>query len=152
MYGPTGITKEISNYNPLPGMKKLLVILPIIFTCGCTAIQTTNPVKAYQYWAGTSPAAGLTIHHASYWQSGHFTKEYILWMEIEAPAQWRQAFISQNNLQPGTNNQPLLSSDKPSWFIIPPHAKTFVPKIFTQNAAYYIDSQRGRLFIYEIQL
>jgi hypothetical protein len=100
-------------------MPKVLHSLSLTFITillsSCSPKTSENPSEVYQLWAGEKPSKNLKVLHGKYWQSGHFTKEYIMFMELRAPNDWIQEFIVQNKLKPAT--EPIaLPSDAPLWF------------------------------------
>jgi hypothetical protein len=105
----------------------------------------------YRLWAGEKPSQSLKVLRGKYWQSGHFTKEYIMFMELHAPKDWIEAFVVQNKLKPAT--EPIaLPNDAPAWFKPTSAYKVWEPSDFSQGSAYYVDSSNGHVMIYEIQL
>jgi hypothetical protein len=96
-------------------LHSLSLTLFTIFLSSCSPKTSENPSEVYQLWAGEKPSKNLKVLHGKYWQSGHFTKEYIMFMELRAPNDWIQEFIVQNKLKPAT--EPIaLPSDAPLWF------------------------------------
>lgn len=47
---------------------------------GCFEKSTTDPVKTYQYWAGEKPGKEVQVLNGRYWESAHWTKEYIMYL------------------------------------------------------------------------
>lgn len=143
-------------------MKFLFVFL--LFFCACyqsdnTALEKTetnktiitDPIECYKRWTGQSPPSDVKIINGSYWQSSHFTKEYILFLEIEASQLWRSEFIKQNKMVEDTVKW-FKIDEAPKWFS--PNEKFKIWKLSDelQHSKYFEDSVSGKMFLYEIQL
>ena len=114
-------------------------------------MKTDDPIETYKFWSGEHPKKNIKIIHERYWQSAHWTKEYIMYMELIAPGPWRSQFIQQNNLVE-TNTRPAIPSDAPTWFTPGRNLRTFAPTENSQGSIYCEDTLSGKMFIYEIQL
>jgi hypothetical protein len=136
-------------------MPKLLLSLFIaVFTIllsSCSPKTSENPKEVYRLWAGEKPSKSIQVLKGKYWQSGHFTKEYIMFMELRAPKNWIQEFIVQNKLKLTTEHI-VLPTDAPAWFKPTSSYKVWEPSDFSQGSAYYVDSANSKVLIYEIQL
>ncbi|HEV3326408.1 MAG TPA: hypothetical protein VG052_12410 [Puia sp.] len=117
----------------------------------CTEKKTEDPIEAYKYWAGELPAGNIKVARGKYWQSAHWSREYILYLELTAPPEWRTRFITQNKLAE-TKQEYALPSDAPDWFKPGKGFRTLAPAAPDQGSVYYEDSVTGEMFIYEIQL
>ncbi len=131
----------------------ILAQLATVLLCSsCSEIKTTDPEKAYYYWAGDSNHERVGLINGSYWQTTHWTKEYILYLEINASQEWKTTFIQDNNLVKTTDGF-TLSSDAPNWFDPPSSIDIYKSDDpFDQGSRYFIPSTDARCFIYEIQL
>lgn len=113
--------------------------------------KTEDPIEAYKSWAGETPAGNIEVVHGKYWQSEHWSKEYIMYLELTAPGEWRTRFITQNKLVETKLEYPL-PSDAPGWFRPDKNFRTLAPATPDQGSVYYEDTATGKMFIYEIQL
>ena len=59
----------------------------------CSEIKTTNPKKIYEYWAGTNLPPDLELINGQYWQSAHWTREYIMYLEFKPSENWWKEFL-----------------------------------------------------------
>jgi hypothetical protein len=119
----------------------------------CREHKTRNPLEVYQLWSGNNNLPrGVHLIHGYYWQSAHWSKEYIMYLELKAPAFWRDQFIKQNNLVYKKDTTIGLEQDAPIWFTPTTTYKIFIPSGFNEGSVYYNDSVSDRMFIYEIQL
>lgn len=116
----------------------------------CSEIKTNDPDQSYKYWSGSLPPASVKVIHGTYWQSAHWSKEYILYLELQAPTDWMSQFNAQNNLK--TTDDAALPSDAPSWFVPGKTGKIFKRAGDDQGSYYFEDSSARKIFIYEIQL
>jgi hypothetical protein len=128
----------------------IIVLLVSTFT-SCVEKRTEDPINAYKFWAGEKPPKEIEVINGKYWESPHFTKEYIMYLELNPSDEWKTEFIKQNDLvQPKI--APKDPPDAPSWFKPTKNCKLWVPTGYSQGSVYYEDTLTGHLFIYEIQL
>lgn len=132
-------------------MNKNYVILIVAVLCvGCMEKNTTDPVEAFKYWSGEKPGKDVQVINARYWESAHWTKEYVMYMELKASSLWRSELIRYNNLKRDTVYR--LPDDAPAWFKPGPQVRIWQHSEFSQGSVVLEDSTKGRLWIYEIQL
>jgi hypothetical protein len=91
------------------------IILISVFLTSCSEIRTDDPTDSYKYWAGTKPTDDIEVLNGQYWQSGHWTREYILYLQIKPTDRWWNEFVKQNQLQIDKENW-TKPSDSPGWF------------------------------------
>src|SRR5690606_6975561 len=91
------------------------IILISVFLTSCSEIRTDDPTDSYIYWAGTQPTDDIKVLNGQYWQSGHWTREYILYLQIKPTDKWWIEFVKQNQLQIDNENW-TKPSDSPGWF------------------------------------
>jgi hypothetical protein len=125
--------------------------LAVIFFGSCIEKKTDDPIETYKLWSGESPQKDIEVYHGKYWQSAHWSKEYIMYLELKAPAPWRMQFVQQNKLVV-TNTRPAIPSDAPAWFAPGMNLRTLAPVENGQGSIYCEDTLTGKMFIYEIQL
>lgn len=123
----------------------------IICFGACGEKITSDPIESYKNWAGELPPKNVKIIHGKYWQSAHLSKEYILYLELQAPSSWRAHFLEQNNLVKATDSIGL-PSDAPVWFTPEKNCRILKQKGPDQGSVYYEDTLTGKMFIYEVQL
>lgn len=132
-------------------MKKLIILLLIINFFSCIERNTTDTIEAYTLWSGEKPSNEVKVINAKYWQSPHFTLEYIMYMELKTTKEWRKEFIKQNNLIGSDSKEELV--DKPIWFKPSDDFKLYLlHDSLSSNSRYYIDTINNHFYIYEIQL
>ena len=102
--------------------------------------------KTYRYWAGSEVPADTKVINGQYWASGHFTKEYIMYLEVET--EWVKYFAKDNNLQPAIGKVEI-AKDAPKWFKPP---QSFQVWLGNQGSMYFIDTLTSHMFIFERQL
>lgn len=105
--------------------------------------------ETFRYWAGEDPWEGVTVKNGQYWASAHWTKEYIMYMEVIVPKEIAKHFITDNKLVL-TNDKVKYPSDAPSWFKPKKTMKEY--KAGSQGSKYFIDLNTGHMFIYEVQM
>jgi hypothetical protein len=131
--------------------KSILILLSFLFLTGCTEIQTSDPQEAYKHWAGSAPPENVRILKGQYWQSAHWTKEYILYLKLKPTKKWWAEFVNQNQLQKAPE-----SWTKPAnaafWFDPPENSIMYSSGAgFDQGSRYFRDTITGTCYIYEIQ-
>lgn len=127
----------------------VILLLAVLFW-GCLEKNTSDPIKAYKYWANEKPGEDVQVIRAQYWESAHWTKEYEMYMELKVPRLWRSEFIRRNNFRRDTIYS--LPEDAPAWFKPGPLDRIWQPSGFNQGSVCFEDSVTGRFLIYEIQL
>ena len=130
------------------------IFLVLLSVVSCSEIKTDNVNEVYEYWSGTADSdSNVKLIQGEYWQSGHFTKEYIMYLEILPKKIWWNEFVKQNNLIIDTVKDKYLKEREPDWF--KPSGNSIKYKTdsgFDQGSRYYIEPKTGICFFYEIQL
>lgn len=116
-----------------------------------TVKLTTDPVEAYTCWAGANPPEDLEIINAAYWESAHWTKEYILYLKFKPTDTWWNGFIEQNQLTKDSE-QWVMPADSPAWFKIPDGVTLYKRENDVFDSRYFRDEKAGECYVYEIQL
>jgi hypothetical protein len=132
-------------------ISRLTIILgTLIFLTSCSEFNTTDPEQVYKHWSGLSAPADLELLEGQYWQSAHWTKEYIMFLKFKPTKEWWVSFLDQNQLL--RNNQWVRPSNAPEWFT--PSDKTVMYSsgdTFDQGSRYFRDTLTNECYIYEIQ-
>ncbi len=136
-------------------MKNFITVLltTFLFT-GCFGVNTSDPRKAYRYWAGTNPPADMELFNGEYWQSPHWSLEYIMYLELKPTNIWWDSFIEQNKMVPDRSEWEI-PSDAPDWF--KPSDSSVIFRIkdsvtYATDSRCFRDTLTGICYIYEIQL
>lgn len=133
--------------------KALMVLFSISILTSCSEKVSTNPQKVYQLWSGHKATDEVKVINGKYWESAHWSREYILFLELEAEKEFWNDFEKENNLVIDTIKNDYSISEKPAWFA--PSEQSIKYKIkgdFDQGSRYYQDPINNKIFIYEIQL
>jgi hypothetical protein len=117
----------------VPSFKYIRLLLPVLLLSGCLSKETSNAEKAYRYWAGEDAPKELKLLNGKYWESPHFTKEYTMYLELQAPKSWVDLFIALNKLALSKESGFVQLSDAPSWFKPTQSQIAFVPTGFSQG-------------------
>ena len=141
--------KNMNKYN----LKILpFVLLTIFLFTSCSEINTTNPEETFKYWAGTNPPADFEFFNGQYWQSSHWTKEYIMYLKFKPTEIWWNDFLKQNNIVEDKDNW-TVPTDAPSWFKPSDNSIRYrIKGNFDQGSQYFYDTLTGICYFYEIQL
>jgi len=115
-------------------------------------VNTTDQMDAYNYWAGTNPPDDLKVLNGQYWQSAHWTKEYIMYLKLKPTNEWWNEFLKQNYISADTDEW-IKPSDAPTWFTPSDNSIRYGGgDDFDQGSRYFRDTLTGECYIYEIQL
>ena len=133
-------------------LQTTIMILLGFLVISCSEIRTSDPTESYKYWAGIDPTDDLTILNGKYWQSSHWTKEYILYLRFKPTESWWIEFIKQNHLQPTTQKWGEPPSDLPEWFRPRDNSEMFRLTDDIYGSRYFRDKTTGECYIYEMQL
>ncbi len=133
-------------------IKTLISILTILSLVSCSEINITNPTETYKYWSGTNAPSDLELLNGQYWQSSHWTREYIMYLKFKPTDKWWNEFIEQNQISADKGNW-IMPSDAPTWFNPSESSIRFGGNSrFEQGSRYFKDTLTGVCYIYEIQL
>lgn len=134
-------------------IKNLLFLFTLFSIISCSEIKTNNPTEVYKNWSGTNPNSDVRLINGQYWQSAHWTKEYIMFLEFSPKKFWINEFIKQNNLIIDSVKNNELTESMPIWFTPSKASKKYkIDSDFDQGSRYFIDTKTGICFFYEIQL
>ena len=129
----------------------LTLVSLVLVQTSCQRKRSENPGEVYRLWAGEAPPNDVKVLKGRYWESAHFAKEYIVYMELVAPREWIQNFIEQNKLKVETEDKEI-PRDAPDWFKPPLKDILWTPSGFGKGSKYFIDSSYTHMFLYEVQL
>ncbi|MFN5183967.1 MAG: hypothetical protein ACK5D5_13175 [Bacteroidota bacterium] len=104
-------------------------------------------LETYRYWAGENPPDDIKIINGQYWSSAHFTKEYVMYLELKVPVKLASSFPKDNNLILSDKKFDF-SNDAPDWFKPPKNYQVWLGQ---QGSKYFINLKTGHIFIYELQ-
>lgn len=131
-------------------MKQLLSVLFLLIFFSCSEKNSTDAEECYRLWSGMKPPKEIKVLNGSYWQSAHFTKEYILFLEVQASDRWVKQFIKENKLI--ATGGDWWGSNTPEWFKPRQSAKQWKLPDTSTDSRYFEDTITGRFFLYEVQL
>lgn len=125
--------------------------LAIILT-SCFEIKTNNPQETYKYWAGTNAPTDFELLKGQYWQSAHWTREYIMYLEFKPSDRWWNEFLKQNHISIDKEDW-TKPDDAPTWFKPSENSIRYSRNdTFDQGSRCFKDTITGVCYIYEIQL
>ena len=138
------------NFNNLT--KTITGLLLAIILISCSEIKTDSPQEIYKYWSGTNSSSDLELLNGQYWQSAHWTKEYIMYLELKPSDKWWNEFLEQNHISVDKGDW-AIPDDAPTWFKPSENSVRFGgDSDFDQGSRYFRDTLTGICYIYEIQL
>jgi len=96
------------------------------------------------------PPPDIEILKAQYWESAHWTKEFILYMKLKPTDNWWNQFVEINNMviDTGIWKKP---TDAPEWFRPSNDFVMYSVNNWGRSRVFY-DPQNGECYIYMIQL
>src|SRR5258708_32555193 len=96
-------------------MRIVVMVTGSILLTSCSEVRTNDAINSYKYWSGSNPSDDIEVVNGIYWQSGHWTREYIVYLKLKPTHKWWNSFMKQNQLQlvKGDWTKP---SDSPDWF------------------------------------
>lgn len=130
--------------------RTVLLFFVLIVSLSCIPVETTNPEKAYKYWAKSDPPKDVKIIKGEYYQSPHFTLEYELYLKFKPTKKWWYGFIKENNLSiDNSDQQGIESSMLPKWFKPDSNYLIYSKNSSFDRSRYFIDTKKGVCYIYE---
>ena len=134
-------------------MKSLKRFFPaFIFTLlfqSCTEIHTQDPEKAFKYFLGPIPEEHVEVLKGDYWQSAHFTLEYIVYLKMNTSEEWWKEFVEVNKLVLDNQRRDILD-DAPDWFEFPEGAVIY-RRESPFSSGYFRDPETGECYIFDVQ-
>jgi len=129
------------------------IFLTLLLLTSCDEINTNNPIKAYTYWAGEEPPGDLEVLKGQYWESAHWTEEYMMYLKLKPTNEWWDKFLKQNYMSADTEEWSV-PNDAPTWFIPSNNSVRYIRQdtYFDQGSRYFKDTITGVCYIFEMQL
>ncbi|MCD0468734.1 hypothetical protein [Flavobacterium sp. JAS] len=136
----------------LNDLTNLMVIMLLFLLTSCSEINTTNTKEIYKYWAGKNPPSDIKLLQGHYWESGHWSGEYIMYLKFKSTDKWWNTFIKKNHLLIDKTNW-IMPTDAPSWFKPSANLDRYNnDDDFDQGSRYFRDPLTQVCYVYEIQL
>lgn len=123
----------------------ILYLVILVAISSCMEKNTNNPERAYRYWLGEAPPKEVKVLKAKYWERAHWSKEYEVFIELKASAEWRAAVINQNNFRQDSVYD--VPGGAPSWFVPNPHDRIGSCQALVIHSISKILSQADYLFM-----
>ena len=135
--------------------KRLNFVLAILFfitiISGC-AKRTNDAKETFKYWSGSEVSNDIELLKGKYYESSHFTKEYIMYLKFKPTRKWWREYLNYNAISVDKNNW-TIPDDAPSWFKPSESSIRYWRKNdFDQGSRYFCDTVTWICYIYEIQL
>lgn len=127
-----------------------VILLATTLLMSCREQRSVDPVDAYTMWAGQKPDSTVTVLHGQYWQSGHWSLEYEVYLEMKVSAAWREAFFEQNQFELSRNRH--LPANAPAWFKPTARYRYRESATSAYGACCFDDPDTGRLFFFDMVL
>lgn len=132
----------------------LLTFIILFFFTNCVEKNITNPNEAYMHWVNTDADSNIEVINGQYWQSAHWTYEYIIFLELKVDEGWWSEFSYKKDLIIDSEEScSSLDKNQPKWFNPTEYFLKYKPNSnFDQGSRYFYNPNNQTLFIYEIQL
>ncbi len=133
-------------------LKRLQYILTIFFATliiSCSK-KTNDANETFKYWSGCKATNDVKLLKGQYYESPHFTKEYIMYLKFIPTKKWWFEYLKYNSILPDKNDW-IVPNDAPNWFKPPETSLRYWRKDFDQGSRYFCDTATGICYIYEIQ-
>ncbi|MBD8081159.1 hypothetical protein [Chryseobacterium caseinilyticum] len=143
-------------------MKKFKIILKIFFlitaliSCG---IETEDKEQIFYLWTNGELPKDVQTINGKYWESGHFTKEYEVYIHLKPSEKWWNEFKKVNELETHKSNfsEEIRLKLKPDYKRVIEIPKWFRPNknstVYQKTDSEFFWNETTRdLFIHEIQL
>jgi len=124
--------------------------LLILFLSSCVEKISDHTDEVYTLWSGEKPTSEVKIIHGKYWESAHWSKEYIIFLEMKACKDWVDAFVKENHLVPDTSGIGI--AKHPDWFTPSKGFLVFRKENDFSGLRYYFNLKEDHVFIYEARL
>lgn len=135
-------------------LKFSIILILLITFSSCIEKSISDPQEAYSYWIKSDMKSEIEVINGKYWESSHFTYEYIIYLELKVNVDWWTKFSKDNELVIDTyQNESLYNNDFPKWF--KPNQEFVKYKSNSnsdQGSMYFYNEKTQSVFIYEIQL
>jgi len=133
-------------------MKNALIILFVIMLLiSCSEKRSDVASECYELWSGQSVPKEIKVIHGTYWESAHWSKEYIMFLELTASKEWRRRFVQQNKMIL-TDDEWVKPNGIPAWFSPSDSCRQWILPDDKTGSRCFEDSVSGKIFIYQIQL
>lgn len=132
-------------------VKRPLFILLTLLLSGCSEIRTNNALESFTNWSGNTQPADLVLIEGEYWQSAHWTKEYIVYLKFKPTELWWDGFLKENSMAEDTTGW-TKPNDAPGWFRPSESSVLYNRNGLDDGSLYLRDTVTGICYIYEIQL
>ena len=114
--------------------------------------NTNDPNETFKYWSGFVAPKNIKLLKGQYWQSSHFSKEYIMYLKFKPTNKFWNEYIEINGMSE-EKNEWTIPADAPQWFTPSENSKRYYRnEEFDQGSRYFYDTKTNICYIYEIQL
>lgn len=127
----------------------------IVDSCG---IETDNKDQIFYLWTNGELPKDIKTINGKYWESGHFTKEYEVYIHLKSTDKWWENFkkINQLDAHKASFSEEIQSKLNPEFKRVLQIPKWFKPDrnsvIYQKGESeFYWDSKTKDLYIHEIQ-
>lgn len=129
----------------------ILVLLTTFLLTSCSETKTSKAAETFKYWSGTNAPVDLELLEGQYWQSPHWTKEYIMYLKFKPTKKWWDEFLKQNHITEDKEEW-AFPNDAPNWFKPSDNSIRYsIKDDLDQGSRYFRDTLTGICYIYEIQ-
>lgn len=140
-------------------MIKRTIFILFLITCTSCGIETYDSEKAYEHWENGNIGEDVEIINGQFWKSGHWTYEYVVFLELKPSIKWKDEFFKlyrakENQVGKYNSQNSTHLTNGPNWFENPewfnPNSEFDVYKGYGGN--FYWNNKENTLLFYEMQL
>jgi hypothetical protein len=132
--------------------KEKVILFVLSFILASCSKSTQDPQEAFQYWTGQKAPKEIELIKGKYYQSPHFSLEYVLFLKFKSDQRFFNEYVKYNKLEIDTvGNDWSRFTDLPEWFKVD---KNYLIYAKDQNdeferSRYFINPKTGICYIYE---
>ena len=139
---------------------RIVIFIAFLTACAPAGEWADDPQNFVRAWDTPCPD-GVVVLHSSYWRSGHFTREEVLFFQFGASETFRNRFIQSNDfvpVDPADVTSGGYCRPTPSWFLPGPPSRyrawSVPPRPAREGSPPFIaeDLNTGVLFVYACQI
>ena len=105
---------------------------------------------------GEDPPENVSVVHSYYWESDHFTHEFIYFFEVKASRQWLAAFVKDRKAEPvaaeDARGFEVHYDGTPEWFVPDPAGSYEVWDRPGYHGSIWVHKKTGHVYFYGVQL
>lgn len=129
-------------------LKPISILCIAVVLSSCWATKTDDADKAFSYWARQSPDhKKVTPIRGQYWQSPHFTLEYVAYLQLVIEPEWKKELLELNEMYTDSTKF-YRTENTPVWFL-PPDSSILYKTKLQQSLYIWVDCTSDTIWVYD---